>query len=82
LAWERSTASAVALTSALRIAGRNLTRAGVIAALEDFRGVATNFPAPLTFGISRRVGADPALVTPAEGARVNLIPAAERKDIK
>jgi hypothetical protein len=57
VAWDRATASAALLTEAMKVAGRELTRAGFLAALEGLRGFETTFSSPISFGPNRRVGA-------------------------
>ncbi len=54
--WERTTTSAGVLAEALRRAGRGLTRASFVEALEGFDRVQTDLGVPLTFGPARRVG--------------------------
>ncbi len=57
LAWARMNASAEIMAEALRRAGRTLTRASLIAALENLTGLQTTLPVPLSFGPGRRIGA-------------------------
>jgi hypothetical protein len=57
LIWNRATASASLLTEALQTAGRSLSRATLVEALESFNGGQTSLAAPVTFGRNRRVGA-------------------------
>jgi hypothetical protein len=56
LTWDRLTASAAIISEAMRIAGRDLSRASLIAALEGFQSVQTTLPDPVSFGPDRRVG--------------------------
>jgi Periplasmic binding protein/Cytochrome c len=55
--WDRATASAGILTEGMKIAGRGLSRAALLEALEGFHEVQTNLPAPVSYGPNRRVGA-------------------------
>jgi hypothetical protein len=59
---DRVLASGAIAAEALRLAGRDLSRAGFIAALESFRDVQTNLARPISYGPSRRVGMDGAPV--------------------
>jgi Cytochrome c len=54
--WDRAVASAEILVEAMKRAGRGLTRASLIQALESFSGVKTSLPGLVTFGPNRRVG--------------------------
>jgi len=67
-ARDRVFASAAIVTEAFRLAGRDLSRAGFIAALESFRDVQTNLQGPISFGLSRRVGMDGSGIHPVSGS--------------
>ena len=55
------------LIEALKRAGRDLSREGLVDQLESFRGFATAYAPPLTFGPARRLGAWGAYVVRVEG---------------
>jgi mono/diheme cytochrome c family protein len=54
--WNRTIASAQIITEAMKRAGRELTRANLIQALEGFDNVQTTLSMPVTFGPNRRIG--------------------------
>jgi ABC-type branched-subunit amino acid transport system substrate-binding protein len=55
--WDRATASASIMTEGMKRAGRELSRAALLEALEGFHEIQTNLPAPMSYGPNRRVGA-------------------------
>lgn len=50
-------AAAATLAEGLKLAGKNLSRDSLIAALESLNHYETGFTPPLTFGLNRRIGA-------------------------
>ncbi|WP_375765775.1 ABC transporter substrate-binding protein [Archangium gephyra] len=71
LAWQMNAyASARLLVEALRRSGADVSRAGLIAALESFQDVDTGVTWPVTFGSQGRVGIRGGfIVRPGEGAQ-------------
>jgi hypothetical protein len=63
---DRARASAELMIEALKRAGRNLTRATLLEALESFHRVETGLHAPVSFGPNRRVGSSDVRVTPQQ----------------
>jgi ABC-type branched-subunit amino acid transport system substrate-binding protein len=59
----RARASAGIMIEALKRAGRNLTRATLVEALEGFHRVETGLHAPVSFGPNRRVGSSDVRIT-------------------
>ena len=75
LTWKRATASAEIMTEAMTRAGRNLTRAGLLDALEGFYDVQTSLATPISFGPNRRVGISDVRVMVFDPDRRKLVPA-------
>ena len=75
LAWDRMNASAQIMAEALRRAGRTLTRASLIAALENLRGWQTTLPVPLSFGPEKRIGASRVRIMELDAGNGKFIPA-------
>jgi ABC-type branched-subunit amino acid transport system substrate-binding protein len=65
-AADRARASAELMIEGLKRAGRNLTRATLLEALEGFHRVETGLHAPVSFGPNRRVGSSDVRVTPRQ----------------
>jgi hypothetical protein len=63
------------MTEAMTRAGRNLTRAGLLDALEGFYDVQTSLATPISFGPNRRVGISDVRVMVFDPDRRKLVPA-------
>jgi hypothetical protein len=72
---ERAVASAEILAEAMSRAGRDLTRATLLQALEGFYNVQTNLPAQVSFGPNRRIGASNVRIITLDPESRKFIPA-------
>jgi ABC-type branched-subunit amino acid transport system substrate-binding protein len=71
-------AAARIFVEAVKSSGRQLGRADVIRALEQFRDYATGVIAPVTFGLNRRIGATGSYVVQPDPARKTYVPVSDR----
>jgi branched-chain amino acid transport system substrate-binding protein len=62
------------MTEAMTRAGRELTRAGLLDALEGFYNVQTSLAAPISFGPNRRVGTSAVRIMVFDPEARKLIP--------
>ena len=82
MVWDRATASAEIITEALKHAGRELTRANLIEALEGFDNVQTTLPWPLSYGPNRRIGINAVKIRRLDPDRQNFIPVQKQPDVE
>ncbi len=72
--WDRAAASAEVMVEAMTRAGRGLTRAALLEALEGFYNVRTNLPEPVSFGPARHVGTRHVRIMKLDSPSGKLIP--------
>jgi len=71
-------AAARIFVEAVKSSGRQLGRADVIKALEQFRDYATGVIAPVTFGLNRRIGATGSYVVQPDLSKKTYVPVSDR----